>query len=79
MKPLSNRVFIKQITKEQKSASGLILPKREDELQYQVIEVGAKCKALTKGRILTLYEHADKTPYLDGFFIHETMGIKSVM
>ena len=79
MRLLSDRIFIKPLKVAPKTPSGLILPKKEDELEYKVCAVGIKCKGLTVGRVIHLYEHTDLTPYEDGYFMNESIGIKAIL
>lgn len=79
MKLLSDRIFVKPIKKEQKSASGLILPTDALEPEYEVCAIGVRCKGLKVGDKIRFYPHADKTPFNDGFFARESRGIKVVL
>lgn len=79
MKLIGDRIFIKLIQKEQKTKSGLILPTEVIEPEYEVLQVGAKCKGVKQGDKIRLYPHIDLTPYEDGYFMNESYGIKAIL
>lgn len=79
MKPIKDRVLIKEIKTETITKSGLILPDNVKDKEYEVIEVGCKCKALKKGDKIVLHEHVKKLPYEDFYFINESTDIKVVL
>ena len=78
MRPIGDRIFIKEIKLAPKTPSGLILPKKENEIQYEVLAVGPKCK-LQVGKVIRLYEHTDLVEYEDGYFMNESLGIKAIL
>jgi len=79
MKLLHDKVLIKELKTEQKTSSGLILPESATEKEYEVLDVGNRCKALKKGDRIRLYEHAKKDAYEGNYFIRESFGIKVIL
>jgi chaperonin GroES len=58
LKPLGERVILKAVVKEEKTASGIILPKSEDRKEGVVVDVGT----LKDGRPIPLLA-GDKVIY----------------
>lgn len=68
VKPLDNRIIIKQVEAKEKTASGIILPDsaKERPLRGEVLAVGPRCKDIKVGDIVLYGKYAHQPFEVDG-------------
>jgi co-chaperonin GroES (HSP10) len=78
MRLLGDRIFIKEIKTPPNPNKLIILPKNDNEKNYEVLAVGRKCR-LQVGKVIRLYEHTDLIEFDGGYFMNESLGIKAIL
>lgn len=79
MRLLHNLVYIKELKTEQKTSSGIIIAQSAAEKEYEVLQIGEKCKAVKVGDKIRLYDQVGKTDFNEGYLINEDKGIKVIL
>lgn len=81
MKLLNDLVLIKEIKAitERTTLSGLVIPVVAEEKEYEVLQIGNKCKALCVGDKLRLHEHVNKIPLNEHYLVRESLDIKVIL
>ena len=77
---MNDLVLIEEIkTPTETKINGLIIPNASKEKEYEVKQLGIKCKALNVGDKIHLHEHTSLLPFNDGFLFNEAIGIKAIL